>query len=717
MLRLARAALDRPVTTMVVVATLTLLLGLCAALGLRIDNSIDAWLPSGDASLERYERFRDVFGEDTFAIVAVDGVDAVDADTRARFGALAADLAAIAGVERVVGPGGAPGSVGPGAAPEAASQLVSADGRCIALLIYTTPLHGSAATTRHAEITDVVAAAQLGGTTLIAGPETINHELDAGSQEAFSLLFPIVVVVIGAALLLALRAAWPVIGILLVAAISSTFTLGAMALAGRPLNMVLSTVPSLMVVLGTAYSLHVTNAFRRDGSRDVHARWAAAIGDTLRPCLLTAATTAAGFLALSIADLLPVRDLGLFAALGTVCSVALVFTFLPAFLRLVWTPGASFAVARPAAAVAANATVASGWSPAHAVHRHRVAILAVALVATVAAGAGIARLRVESHILSFFPDDDAVVTATRRIEERLLGLTALDVWIHGPADRVLSAATITALHDVAQFADEEPDVTGVVGPVVSSAALLALPPEHAAQALRGALANGVPSAIGQSRMRMAGDDLNLRVTASARTTSIEQSEALLGRLGALLDRDLPDGVVAETTGAVPILVRVQAMLLRTQIETFAASMLVVTALLVVAFRSLKLALLSLVPNVLPIVLTLGTMGWMDVPLDVATVTVAGVAMGLVVDDTIHFLERFARSRGTGVSALDRIDAVFRTAGRPILFTSLATAAGFAAFAFSDFQPVFFFGSLIALTAVYALIADLVVLPALLLVRA
>jgi len=237
-LRVARAALDRPAITLAAVAVLTLLLGACAAFGLRIDNSIDAWLPSRDAELARYESFRSVFGEDTFCVVSIDGVDAAQPAEQARIGALASELAAIPGVERVVGPSDDP------AQKRATAHLVSADGASMALLVYTSPLHGSAAAVRHAAIEDAVAAIDIGEATFIAGPEAINHALDAGSTQAFSLLFPIVVVVIAIALFIALRAFWPVIGILLVAGVSSTWTLGVTALAGRPLNMVLSTLPS-----------------------------------------------------------------------------------------------------------------------------------------------------------------------------------------------------------------------------------------------------------------------------------------------------------------------------------------------------------------------------------------------------------------------------------------------------------------------------------------
>jgi len=124
--------------------------------------------------------------------------------------------------------------------------------------------------------------------------------------------------------------------------------------------------------------------------------------------------------------------------------------------------------------------------------------------------------------------------------------------------------------------------------------------------------------------------------------------------------------------------------------------------------------ISLVPNLLPILVTLGFMGLLEIPLNTATVTVAGIALGLVVDDTIHLLHAWVEARNAGATIVAATERMLHHVGRPVLVTSVAVGAGFGVFAFSPFRPTLFFGLLIAVTAVTALLCDLGLLPALLL---
>ena len=141
--------------------------------------------------------------------------------------------------------------------------------------------------------------------------------------------------------------------------------------------------------------------------------------------------------------------------------------------------------------------------------------------------------------------------------------------------------------------------------------------------------------------------------------------------------------------------------------------LAVTALVVFAgFRSVRVAILALLPNVVPIALTLGFMGWSGIALNTATVTVAGIALGLIVDDTIHFLYRYLLARKR-FEPPEAVGFALFTMGKAAIVSSGAVAIGFALFAFSPFKPTAYFGLLIAITAISASICDLVFLPALL----
>ncbi len=691
MTRLLRFPLDHPVAVVLLTLAASAALGIAAARGLRLDNTIPAWLPPDDADLAGYEEFRRVFGEDDFVVVALDPVDLDAPEDRRAADALAADLAALDGVARVSGPFGA----------SAEPRLASADRHAAAFLVHPRPGRLAGFFDR---LEAEMARGPFAGRFRLAGPEAINHYLDVGSQESFGRLFPVAVVLIAIVVWLALRDARATLGVLAVSGLATGCTLGAMALAGRSLNMVVSTIPALLVILGTAYSLHLVTTFQDLPAGPARDRWAHAIRETFRPCFLTAATTAAGFVSLGTAELPPVQDLGSFAALGILVSFGLVFTFLPALLSLTGT------AARPARA----GEPTWFWSMER-IRSARWPILAASTAAVALSVAGIARLRVESHILSFFPVDHPLVEATGRIEDDLLGLTPIEVWFHGPVERMTSPAMVAAARSIEATVGEEDAVTGIFGPLAAEKRLAGVSPERAAPFVRMAL-TGPEGARAPDRLRVEGDRIDVRWTIATRTLSVEESHALVDRVEGVVAGRLPEGVEASVTGSIPILVRIQALLLETQVRTFALSLVLVTGLLVFAFRSVRLALLSLVPNGLPILMTLGAMGFLEIPLDVATVTVASIALGLVVDDTIHLLDGFVRSAASGASPVVRLDRVFAATGRPIVFTALSVAIGFSAFTVAPFRPTFYFGLLIAGNAIAALFCDLLITPALILAR-
>jgi len=341
-------------------------------------------------------------------------------------------------------------------------------------------------------------------------------------------------------------------------------------------------------------------------------------------------------------------------------------------------------------------------------------VVAAALGLGALAAVGVGRLQVESHILRFFAPEHPLVRATAEVEAQLMGLTPLEVWVEGPTARVVSAEAIAALRRFTATVTAEPDVLGVISPLDLDPRLAALSPALAARALRAALARGELAADATSHVRVHGERIAVRITLACATTASERSLRLSGRVREALAAGFPPDLDVRLTGAIPILVRIQALLLRTQVRSFAGALGVVTLLLVLALRSPALAALSLVPNVLPVLFTLGGMGWCGLPLDVATVTVAGIALGLVVDDTIHLLHRYHLARGAGAAAPAAVAAALRGVGRPVVVTSLALGLGFLAFGAAPFRPTRDFGLLTAATAATALLMDLAVLPALIL---
>jgi hypothetical protein len=353
--------------------------------------------------------------------------------------------------------------------------------------------------------------------------------------------------------------------------------------------------------------------------------------------------------------------------------------------------------------------------PARRVSALRRPIFALSLALTAAAAFGVSRLSVESHVLSFFPDTHPLVKAQRRIERDVIGLTPVEIWVRGPRERVLADESIETFRRLAAACLTEADVTAVLSPF-DMGLFRGRPATDVGSLIEIALgsSSGLPEALAE-RLRVSPDGTTeLRLTVTVRTGSSESCAALVDRLEPLVAATVPPGTTARVTGAIPLLVRLQVLILTTQVKTFALSLVTVSALLALAFRSLKVALLGLVPNLLPVAATLGAMGFLGIPLDVATVTVASIAMGLVVDSTIHIVLRFTRATGAGRSGIEALDETFRAAGRPMVFSSLALSVGFAAFVAAGFRPTHDFGLLVGLTALSALAFDLTLTPALLL---
>jgi predicted RND superfamily exporter protein len=430
-----------------------------------------------------------------------------------------------------------------------------------------------------------------------------------------------------------------------------------------------------------------------------------------RPSLFCAITTVAGFLSLATSSIPPVQHLGYFSAAGVAFSFVLCFTLFPALLSL----------SKRVRPRGVEAQVL--WSPARAealaawLQRRRIAILAFALVAFAFSIYGVYRIRVESHTLDFFPPSHRVPSNYFAIEKNLLGLTPIDIVVSGPREVLLSNA---ALNSYKQFftrtLEQEPLARQVVSILLEPSRTPKLEFVLTPDELREAFATEDLPAAAKNFLRVDGDQLTLRTTVLTSTASSNEVFALINRLRARLAAEkLSPKVSAELTGLTPLLIEGQVRLLETQIQSFALAFAVIAVAVFFAFRSLSATLLVLLPNLLPITITLGYMGWAGIPLNTATVTVAGIALGLIVDDSIHFIHHF-KHLPSGLPAGEAVAETLLHLARPIAITSLAVAGSFALFSLSPFLPTAYFGRLIAITATAALFGVLVFLPALLLVQ-
>ncbi len=439
------------------------------------------------------------------------------------------------------------------------------------------------------------------------------------------------------------------------------------------------------------------------------------VGELWRPCLAAILTTMAGFGSLAISHVPPIRHFGIAAAAGAGYTLVMAFTLLPALLVIIRRPISR----RHAEPIRTDLLDDLLGSIARLVTRHpRPILLGAGLIAAVAA-AGMARLRVETNGLEFFFPDAPPVTQTLEVERRLAGTEDLRISLKGDEpNAMLSLAAVEAQEGLESWLRERPEVDKVVGlPDYLKAMNRAFHDDDPSHATLPDSADLIAQYMllydGEEIRDVLTDDaswasLNARVHVHGVAELKGLVEATEARLATL---SLPGK--ARTTGHSLLSVNLIDAIMGAQIQSLALASLLIFAMVAAIFRSLRDGLIAMPPNLLPILLNLGLMGWVGIPLNPATAMISAVAIGIAVDDTVHFLSEYRATRTKGGSPIEAIRHTQLLRGRAMVSTSVVLFFAFVVLVVSSFMPVVHFGLLTATTMVSALLADLFFLPALL----
>ncbi|MGH7193924.1 MAG: MMPL family transporter, partial [Candidatus Saccharimonadales bacterium] len=208
-----------------------------------------------------------------------------------------------------------------------------------------------------------------------------------------------------------------------------------------------------------------------------------------------------------------------------------------------------------------------------------------------------------------------------------------------------------------------------------------------------------------------GNRLYLRIMLRARERQpSQQKQRLIEQVRRISREELPR---SEVTGIFVLLTKIIESTTRDQWLTFGVATAGIFLMVLLAFRSIPLAFISLVPNALPILIVTGLLGWLDLRINMGAAMIASVSMGLAVDSSIHYITAFRRHRSAGLTTGEALHAVHQSVGRAMVFSTLALIVGFSALALSRFVPTIYFGVLVGLTMLGGLLGNLVVLPLLL----
>ncbi|MGH8678839.1 MAG: efflux RND transporter permease subunit, partial [Burkholderiales bacterium] len=503
-------------------------------------------------------------------------------------------------------------------------------------------------------------------------------------------------------LCLVYRRVMPAVVTLGVAVLTMLWAIGLYGAAGRSLNIVTTAMPTVLLVVGTAEMVHIllyAASRQQGGTRREKA--VSILGHMLRPCLLNILTSALGFAALATSPLPAVRDLGIFTAAGLLGCLVLTV------LACAFVLGSSRCEPRPRG---------NRWLRQAAVRlcelgiRHPVPTLAIWAAVMLAATAAASRVEVDTYTIEYLARDHPVRRDSEFIEANLAPYVPMEFLVRS-VDGAVYPDLLEAIERWQSAGDRVPGVGWSRSPVNWLR-------QHEQRFPAGIsfderLDEYRDSAGARLDPRLDRDG-TLRVTFSVRMQSAKSVGRTMQTLVELAH--MPYGATVQPAGYLPLYARMISYVVDSQISGFLFAFAAVFGVIALAFRSVKIAILAVPSNLLPLVFILGVMGASGIRLDAATVTIASVVLGLVVDDTVHFLHRLRADLARYTDPATALRTTVSSTGHAILATAVVMTLAFSVFALSEIRSLVYFGLLIALAMATSVLTDLLLIPALVMLR-
>ena len=615
---------------------------------------------------------------------------------------------------------------------DVAGRLVSHDGRVAGLVInFALPENPDAAVV---EITGYLDALLEEARTshpdvayYLTGDVVMNRAFAEATQDDLETLAPIVFLIIVVTATVLLRSVLGTLALVVVLVFVINTTMGFAGWIGTVFNPANSGVPIIVMTVAVAHSVHIVTAALAGMSRGLGRD--EAIAESLRgnawPVFLTTITTAIGFLSLNASDSPPFHVLGNLVAFGVLCAFVYSMTLLPALLSLL-----------PLRAPRARSGRIVFFAPVHierpgffdrfgafVVARRKfllrfVTLLAVALVM------GIPRIELTDNWTRYFDERYEFRRDTDFVIENLTGMETLEYSLNaGREGGITDPDYLRAVDAFAGWYREQPEVGHVQAfPDImkrlnknmhgDDPTFHRLPddPALAAQYL-----------LLYELSLPFGNDLNNRIdvaksatrmTVVVRSLSSQAQRELDARAQAWLRANAPD-LATEASGVSIVFAHLSQRNIESMLRGTIIAMALISFILIWVFKSVRLGLVSLVPNFLPAAMAFGLWGYLVGRVGLAGSVVTAMAFGIIVDDTIHFLSKYVKSRREGLLAPEAVRAAFRTVGQALWTTTAVLSLGFLVFASSGFELSWALGLLITITIVFALLADFLLLPPLL----
>jgi hypothetical protein len=529
-------------------------------------------------------------------------------------------------------------------------------------------------------------------------------------------------------------------------AFSAISMIGLLGLFGWEVTVISSNFISLQLIITMAITIHLIVRYRELCIKNPDAKQRELVFDTVKlmgkPCLYAALTTIAGFGSLLLCDILPVINFGWMMSAGIMVSLVMTFLLFPSVSMLM-----------PKDILSNNRKSQFSLVPllAKFTEAHGTMILVVSGIALILGAVGISRLTVENSFIDYFKHTTEIYQGMKVVDQELGGTTPLDVIIDLEKSEV-TAPVVTSessskkndeFEEFSEFDDAQNqekywftsdkmarvmkihdylDSLPETGKVLSLATMVKIaenlndgkPLDNFQLAL---LYTQIPSRfrdmILSPYVSIANDQVRFSIRVRDSEKSLKRNQLLkkidyelVNKLGLKQNR-------VHLSGMLVLYNNMLQSLFRSQILTLGVVILALMVMFMILFKSIKIAFIAIFPNLLSIGIVLGVMGWLNIPLDMMTITIASISVGIAVDDTIHYIHRFAHEINIDQNYVRAMHRCHGSIGHAMYYTSVTIIIGFSILILSNFIPSIYFGLLTGLAMFIALIAALTLLPQLL----
>ncbi len=553
------------------------------------------------------------------------------------------------------------------------------------------------------------------------GMPLVSEALVQFTEKDFFRLPPITFLLIAIILFYLFRKVQYVLLPLLSMGLALVWTLGLMTYLGISLSMLTMIVPVFLVAVGTAYCLHIVSEYiscQREAKSPTEAvtRTYSNIG---LPTSLAVLTTAIGLGSLLVNRISAIQEFAIFSCFGIFSILIIVMTFLPAVLSVIPLPAhepkkeiqtTSFFYRFIEKIIDLN------------LNRQKIVLPVIGVVVLICL-IGIFRIRVETNPVGYLKDGTRVKDNFNDIYQTLSGSFPINVVMGQPeadyfedpqhlADiaRIQGfLVTLPGVDKTLSFADYLKLVNYVLNHFDPKYYTL---PEEGFEVRM--LMNNYTTILGEDMLtRFMNSDFSktnivLLTHISSSREFLQIRQQTLAFAGQHFSKDLN----WEVTGLGMVIAASSHQLTIGQIESLSITMILVFGIMFILFLSVKVGLIAIIPNIFPIVINFGIMGWLGIELSMVTSLIASIAIGLAVDDTIHYLARYNQEFRKDLDDERAIRDTLHHVGRPITFTTITICVGFSVLIFSSFKPTAIFGIMMVITSLSALVGDLILLPSL-----